>query len=87
MPLQESPQDQTDSPAGADVPIVRRNGANNPNQALPAVVGSVAKSAAPKHLVLSHIANFDLDAAVADVKKTYTGTLTVGADLQCTRAR
>jgi ribonuclease BN (tRNA processing enzyme) len=59
-------------------------GANNPNQALPAVVGSVAQSAKPKRLVLSHIANFDLDAAVADVKKNYSGPLTVGADLQCT---
>ena len=62
-------------------------GANNPNQALPAVVGSVAQSASPGRLVLSHIANFDLDAAVADVKKSYTGTLTVGADLQCTQVQ
>jgi ribonuclease BN (tRNA processing enzyme) len=62
-------------------------GANNPNQALPAVVGSVAQSASPGRLVLSHIANFDLDAAVADVKKSYTGPLTVGADLQCTQAQ
>jgi ribonuclease BN (tRNA processing enzyme) len=60
-------------------------GANNPNQALPSVVGQVAQSASPKRLVLSHIANFDLDAAVADVKKGYTGLLTVGADLQCTQ--
>jgi len=62
-------------------------GANNPNQALPAIVGSVAQSASPGRLVLSHIANFDLDAAVADVKKSYTGTLTVGADLQCTQVQ
>ena len=27
---------------------------------------------------------FDLEAAVAEVKKSYTGALTVGADLQCT---
>jgi ribonuclease BN (tRNA processing enzyme) len=62
-------------------------GANNPNQALPAVVGQVAQSANPGRLVLSHIANFDLDAAVADVKKGYTGALTVGADLQCTQVQ
>jgi ribonuclease BN (tRNA processing enzyme) len=62
-------------------------GANNPNQALPAVVGRVAQSATPGRLVLSHIANFDLDAAVADVKKGYTGPLTIGADLQCTQAQ
>jgi ribonuclease BN (tRNA processing enzyme) len=61
--------------------------ANNPNQALPAVVGSVARSANPKRLVLSHIGNFDLDAAVADVKKNYSGPLTIGADLQCTQAK
>jgi ribonuclease BN (tRNA processing enzyme) len=60
-------------------------GANNPNQALPAVVGQVAQSTHPGRLVLSHIANFDLDAAVADVKKGYTGPLTIGADLQCTQ--
>jgi len=61
--------------------------ANNPNQALPAVVGSVAQSANPKRLVLSHIGNFDLDAAVTDVKKNYSGPLTIGADLQCTQAK
>jgi ribonuclease BN (tRNA processing enzyme) len=62
-------------------------GANNPNQALPAVVGRVAQSAKPGRLVLSHIAQFDLDAAVADVKANYTGPLTVGADLQCTQVQ
>ena len=62
-------------------------GANNPNQALPAVVGRVAQSANPGRLVLSHIAQFDLDAAVADVKRSYTGPLTVGADLQCTQVQ
>jgi ribonuclease BN (tRNA processing enzyme) len=61
--------------------------AKNPNQALPAVVGSVAQSANPKRLVLSHIGNFDLDAAVADVKKNYSGPMTIGADLQCTQAK
>ncbi len=75
---------------GADLLIMHLAigvGANNPNQALPIVVGQVAQSAKPKHLVLSHIAQFDLDAAVADVKKSYTGPLTVGADLQCTQVQ
>ena len=62
-------------------------GSTNPNQALPDVVGRVAQSANPGHLVLSHIARFDLDAAVADVKKNYSGPLTVGADLQCTQVQ
>ncbi|HEY4264417.1 MAG TPA: MBL fold metallo-hydrolase [Micropepsaceae bacterium] len=62
-------------------------GAKNPNQALPALVGTVAQSAHPGRLILSHIANFDLDAAVADVKKGYTGPLVVGADLQCTQVK
>jgi hypothetical protein len=35
-------------------------------------------------LILAHISTFDLDAAVAEVKTTYSGPLTVGADLQCT---
>ena len=75
---------------GADILLMHLAigvGANNPNQALPAVVGSVAQSASPKRLVLSHIGNFDVDAAVADVKKNYTGPLTIGADLQCTQGR
>ena len=62
-------------------------GANNPIQALPDVVGRVAQSANPKRLLLSHIGNFDLDAALADVKKNYTGLLTVAADLQCTQVQ
>ena len=33
------------------------------------------------------IANFDLDAAVAEVKRNYTGPLTVGADLQCNQVQ
>jgi ribonuclease BN (tRNA processing enzyme) len=75
---------------GADILVMHLAigvGANNPNQALPAVVGSVAQSANPKRLILSHIANFDLDAAVAEVMKNYSGPLTVGADLQCTQAK
>jgi ribonuclease BN (tRNA processing enzyme) len=61
-------------------------GANNPNQALPAVVGTVSQAASPKHLILSHLGNFDIDAAIGDVKKGYSGALTVAADLQCTQA-
>ena len=75
---------------GADILVLHLAigvGANNPNQALPSVVGTMAQRAAPKRLILSHIANFDLDAAVADVKKNYSGPLTVGADLQCTQAK
>ena len=71
---------------GADILIMHLAigvGANNPIQALPSVVGQVAQSTHPKRLVLSHIANFDLDAALADVKKAYTGPFTVGSDLQC----
>ena len=75
---------------GADILVMHLAigvNAKNPNQALPAVVGSVAQSANPKRLVLSHIGNFDLDAAVTDVKKNYSGPLTIGADLQCTQAK
>jgi len=62
-------------------------GAKNPNQALPLVVGQMAQNAKPGRLILSHIANFDLDAAVTDVKRNYSGPLTVGADLQCTQVQ
>jgi ribonuclease BN (tRNA processing enzyme) len=57
----------------------------NPNQAHPDLVGRMAAEIGPKRLVLSHIARFDLNAAIADVKKGYKGPLTVGADLQCTQ--
>lgn len=59
-------------------------GATGPLHASPAVVGRVARDARVGRLVLSHIGQFDLDAAVDDVKKAYTGPVTVGADLQCT---
>ena len=37
-----------------------------------------------KQLIVSHIGLFNLDAAIADLRKFYTGPLTVGADMQCT---
>lgn len=55
--------------------------------ASPAVVGRVAQDAGVGRLIVSHIGLFDLDAAIAELKKFYTGPLTVGADLQCTQVR
>jgi ribonuclease BN (tRNA processing enzyme) len=59
-------------------------GATSPLHAAPAVVGRIAQDAGVGRLILSHLGLFDLDAAVADVRKSYTGPLTIGADLQCT---
>ena len=59
-------------------------GATSALHASPEVVGRVAQDAGVGRLILSHIGPFDLEAAVADVKASYTGPLTVGADLQCT---
>src|SRR5947208_4086033 len=59
----------------------------SPLHASPAIVGRVAQEAGVKRLILSHIGQFDLAAAVAEVKKAYAGPLTVGADLQCTQAK
>ena len=56
----------------------------SPLHASPAVIGRIAQETGVKRLILSHIGQFDLEAAIADVKKSYTGALTVGADLQCT---
>jgi ribonuclease BN (tRNA processing enzyme) len=56
----------------------------NPLHASPAVVGRIAQEAGVKRLILSHIGQFDLEAAIADVKKSYDGALTAGTDLQCT---
>jgi ribonuclease BN (tRNA processing enzyme) len=72
---------------GADVLVMHlaiAAGATSPLHAAPAVVGRIAREAGAGRLIVSHIGQFDLDAAVADLKKNYAGPLTVGADLQCT---
>jgi ribonuclease BN (tRNA processing enzyme) len=78
---------RTSDVRGADVPVAHLAipaGGTSPLHASPAVVGRVARDARVGRLVLSHIGQFDLDAAIADVKKSYTGPVTVGVDLQCT---
>jgi ribonuclease BN (tRNA processing enzyme) len=74
---------------GADVLIMHFQTpmADNPLHASPAVVGRIARDAAVKRLVLGHIGVFDLEPALAEVRRSYTGPLTVGADLQCTPLR
>ena len=70
---------------GANVLVMHLNiatGATSPVHASPAVVGRVAQDAGVARLIVSHIGQFDLDAAIAELKKFYTGLLTVGADLQ-----
>jgi hypothetical protein len=47
-------------------------------------VGRLAAEARVGRLIVSHVGQFDLDAAIADLKESYTGPLTIGADLQCT---
>ena len=66
-------------------------GATTPFHAAPAVVGRIAQEAGVGRLILSHLggqpldrSKFDLDAAIGELKQSYTGPLTVGADLQCT---
>jgi ribonuclease BN (tRNA processing enzyme) len=58
--------------------------AKSPLHASPAVVGRVAHDAGVGRLIVSHIGLFDVDDAIAELKKFYTGPLTVGTDLQCT---
>jgi ribonuclease BN (tRNA processing enzyme) len=75
---------------GANLMIMHLNiaaGTKSPLHASPTVVGRVAQEAAVGRLILSHISQFDVDAAIADVKKSYTGALTIGEDLQCTSVR
>lgn len=76
---------------GADVLIMHMNLAAgaplDPSHATPAVVGRVARAAGIKRLIVSHIGQFDVEAAVAELKQAYTGPVTVGADLQCTQAQ
>lgn len=59
-------------------------GATSPLHAAPAVVGRVAREAGVRRLIVSHIGQFDLDAAIGELKTSYAGPLTIGADLQCT---
>jgi ribonuclease BN (tRNA processing enzyme) len=59
-------------------------GATSPLHAAPAVVGRIAQEAGVGRLIVSHIGQFDLNAAIADLRKNYSGPLTIGADLQCT---
>jgi ribonuclease BN (tRNA processing enzyme) len=59
-------------------------GATSPLHAAPAVVGRLAREAGVGRLIVSHIGQFDLDAAISELKQSYTGPLTIGADLQCT---
>lgn len=59
-------------------------GAKNPLHATPAVVGRIAQEAGVGQLIVSHIGLFNLDAGIADLRKYYSGPLTVGADMQCT---
>ena len=78
----------TEFAGGADLLIMHLTiaaGATSPLHASPAVVGRVARDAAPGRLMVSHIGRFELDPAVAEIRKSYTGPLTIGADLQCTQ--
>jgi ribonuclease BN (tRNA processing enzyme) len=59
-------------------------GATSPLHAAPEIVGRIAQQAGVGRLIVSHIGLFNLDQAIADLKKSYSGPLTVGADLQCT---
>jgi ribonuclease BN (tRNA processing enzyme) len=75
---------------GANVLIMHMTidaGASSPLHASPLVVGQIARDAAVGRLVLSHLGQFDLDPAIAEVRKSYAGPLTVGTDLQCTPAQ
>jgi ribonuclease BN (tRNA processing enzyme) len=79
----------TEFAKGADVLVMHlaiAAGATSPLHAAPGVVGRIAHDAGVKRLIVSHIGLFDLDAAIADLKKSYSGPLTIGADLQCTPA-
>lgn len=59
----------------------------NALHASPTAVGQIARDAKARRLVLSHIGEFDVEAAVAEVKKAYAGPIVVGTDLQCVPAR
>jgi hypothetical protein len=51
---------------------------NHPLHAAPDVVGRVAQEAGVGRRIVSHIGIFDLHAGLADLRKNYSGPLTVG---------
>jgi ribonuclease BN (tRNA processing enzyme) len=55
--------------------------------ASPMTVGELAGAAHPKQLVLSHIGQFDVKAAVTEVRKQYPGKIVVATDLRCVPVR
>jgi ribonuclease BN (tRNA processing enzyme) len=59
-------------------------GAKNPLHATPAVVGRIAQEAGVGQLIVSHFGLFNINEAIADLRKFYSGPLIVGADMQCT---
>jgi ribonuclease BN (tRNA processing enzyme) len=59
-------------------------GANSPLHATPEVVGRIAQEAGVGQLIVSHFGLFNLDAAMAEVRKFYSGPIVIGADMQCT---
>jgi ribonuclease BN (tRNA processing enzyme) len=72
---------------GANVLIMHMATGPAAFHAPPAVVGRVAQDAGVGRLIVSHLDQVDLDAAIGELRKFYTGPLTVGADLQCTPVR
>lgn len=72
---------------GADILIMHLTigaGQKNPFHAAPDVVGRISQEANVKQLIVSHFGPMDLNAAIAELKKFYTGPLIIGADMQCT---
>ena len=72
---------------GADLLVLHMTvgvGVKNPLHAAPEIVGQLARDAKPARLILSHLDQGNLDASVAEVRKHYTGPITVASDLQCT---
>jgi ribonuclease BN (tRNA processing enzyme) len=73
--------------ANALIMHLATNQPNNPLHASPAVVGRIARDAGVKRLIVSHLGQFELEPAIAELRELYKGPLTVGADLQCTPAQ
>jgi ribonuclease BN (tRNA processing enzyme) len=75
---------------GANVLIMHLaipTGVTNPLHAAPEIVGRIARDASVGRLIVSHIGMFNLENAIADLKKVYSGPLTIGAEMLCTQVR
>lgn len=89
-PIRPEPTQGSSISRGANVLVMHlaiAAGVTSPLHAPPAVVGRIAQEAGVGRLIVSHIGQFDLDAAITDLKKFYADPLTWALTCNVRRCR